>query len=476
MSNKETTRTDRSRRNFLKGAAGAAVAGVSASAFSGIAQAGEQKINWSSQGLGSKNDKQFWLKVQKQFVLDKKTTYMNIGTTGSMPKHVLENYADNNKLVATYPWDMQGKFGSWPQVVNMAAEIAPSFGADTDEIILSRNTTDGVCTIINGLDFEEGDVILTTHHEHAAVLSPLNVAKERFGVEIEEIQLPVFTGTEDVSEEAYVKAFSDAIASHDNVKLIVFSHITYKTGTALPAKAICQLATENRIPTLIDGAHTIGMLNLDLHDLDCDFYAGSGHKWQCGAGATGILYVRKGENLSGESVLGGRLTEFWDNENALWLINSSLSHTDSSKQTQLQYIGNDNFPAKQALTDSCKMWDEIGRDRIEGRVLGLGSLCKELLAEALPDANIFSPNVEGLKSGITTFNPFSDRLTEVSILTEFRDRLREEYGYIIRTTDFKLKKDDEVSTYALRISTHLFHDEQDVEGLVQAIADLFSTY
>jgi selenocysteine lyase/cysteine desulfurase len=468
MRNKESTQTDRSRRNFLKGATGAVVAGVSASAFSGIAQAGEQKINWSSQGLGSKNDKQFWRKVQKQFVLDKKTTYMNVGTTGSIPKHVLENYADNNKLVAKYPWDMQGKFGSWPQVTNMAAEIAAGFGADAEEIILSRNTTDGLCTIINGLHFEPGDVILTTHHEHAAALSPLNVVKNRFGVDVVEIQLPVFTGTEDVSEEAYVEAFREAIESHENVRLIVFSHITYKTGTALPAKAICKLANDNFIPTMIDGAHTIGMLDLDLHDLDCDFYAGSGHKWQCGAGATGILYVRKGE----------RLNEYWnwERENPLWLINSSLSHTDMSKHIQLQYIGNDNFPAKQALTDSCKMWDEIGRDRIEERVLALGSLCKELLAEALPDAKIFSPNVEGLTSGITTFNPFFDNVMNGAVLTEFRDRLREEYGYIIRTTSFKLYKDDADDTYALRISTHLFHDEQDVEGLVQAITDLYYSF
>ncbi|UYI49053.1 aminotransferase class V-fold PLP-dependent enzyme [Vibrio natriegens] len=472
MSNKESTQTDRSRRNFLKGATGAVVAGVSASAFSGIAQAGEQKINWGSQGLGSKNDRQFWRKVQKQFVLDKKTTYMNIGTTGSMPKHVLENYADNNKLVATYPWDMQGKFGSWPQVTNMAAEVAAGFGADAEEIILSRNTTDGLCTIINGLHFEEGDVILTTHHEHVAALSPLNIAEQRFGAKVVEIQLPVFTGTEEVSEEDYIEAFSTAINDNQNVRLIVFSHITYKTGTALPAKAICKLARENGIPTMIDGAHTIGMLNLDFHDLDCDFYAGSGHKWQCGAGATGILYVRKGENSLGE-----RLNEYWsDRENPLWLINSSLSHADYlGKQVQLQYIGNDNFPAKQALTDSCKMWDEIGRDRIEERVLGLGSLCKELLAQALPDAKIFSPNVEGLTSGITTFNPLLD-LTDGNRLTQFRDRLREEYGYIIRTTDFKLYKEDEYSTYALRISTHLFHDEQDVEGLVQAITDLYYSF
>ncbi len=137
MNNKESTQTDRSRRNFLKGATGAVVASVSATAFSSVAQASEQKIDWSSNGLSSENDKHFWRKVQKQFVLDKKTTYMNVGTTGSMPKHVLESYEENNKLVAKYPWDMHGKFGSWPYVTDMVAEIAAGFGADADEIVLS---------------------------------------------------------------------------------------------------------------------------------------------------------------------------------------------------------------------------------------------------------------------------------------------------------------------------------------------------
>ncbi|WP_155483802.1 twin-arginine translocation signal domain-containing protein, partial [Vibrio campbellii] len=66
MSDKESIQTNRSRRNFLKGATGAVVAGVSASAFSGAVQAKEPNIDWSR--LGKKNDKRFWRKVQKQFV------------------------------------------------------------------------------------------------------------------------------------------------------------------------------------------------------------------------------------------------------------------------------------------------------------------------------------------------------------------------------------------------------------------------
>ncbi|OEF27534.1 aminotransferase class V-fold PLP-dependent enzyme [Vibrio rumoiensis] len=451
------------RRKFIQGSASFAVA--AASLGSGVFSTNVAASDWKQNNKhDDKKTSKLWQKVKKEFVLDKKSVYLNTGTTGSMPKHVLEQLEDNNKIVAQYPWDMDGKFGSWPYVSEMVEDIAAGFGANTDEIILSRNTTDGMCSILNGLHFESGDVILTTHHEHVAATSPLNVVKQRFGVEVVEVQLPVYTGTENVTEDDYIEAFRDALNANSNVRLITFSHITYKTGTKLPAKRLCDLAKQYGIPTLIDGAHTIGMLDLDLHDMDCDFYAGAGHKWQCGPGATGILYVR--DNAS-------RLNDYWsDRTNPLWLINSSLSHADYlGTQVQMQYIGNDNYPAKQALADSCKMWDEIGRDNIEERVFELSRLCKALLSKALPHAYQFAPNDDDLLSGITTFNPFE--LTDEERLVEFRDRLRNEYGFIIRTTDFKLYKEDTVDSHALRISTHIYNDEDDIRGLVYAIENLY---
>lgn len=460
--NEQNSAATINRRNFLKSTTGLVLGGAAGVMFSGTAQAQENHLSWPYLHI-KKNNREFWRKVRNEFILDKKSVYMNIGTTGSMPKAVLHEYNINNKIVATSPWDMQGKFAHWPYLAEMVGMIAPGFGADNHEIILSRNTTDGMCTILNGLSFQEGDVILTTHHEHVAANSPLNLITQRYGVEVIYLQIPVYTGNEPISADDFVAVFAQAVAEYGSrVRLITFSHITYKTGTALPAKRICQeVAIPNSIPTLIDGAHTIGMFNLDFHDIDCDFYAGSGHKWQCGAGATGILYVR--DNAQ-------RLKEYWgDRENPLWFINSSLAHApELGTQLQLQYIGNDNYPAKQALSDACQMWDQLGRDLIETRILALSKLCKELLQESFPSAHFYSPNIPGLSSGLTTFNPFFD-VQDAGILTIFLNRLREEYGYIIRSTDFKVKVTDLADTHALRISTHLFHNEQDIIGLVAAM-------
>jgi selenocysteine lyase/cysteine desulfurase len=406
------------------------------------------------------SDEKRFKKVRSLFSLDRQRTYMNIGTTGSMPRPVLDAYDDYNRLVAKEPWDMGGEWGGFPYTGGLVAEMAPGFGCDAGELVISRNTTDGVVSVLHGLDLREGDHVIATHHEHVAAIAPLWVLADRIGVEVEYVDIPVFP----TSEEDYLEAIAAKLRS--STRLIVMSHITYKSGATLPVGRICsELAVPNGILTLVDGAHGSGMLDLDLHALDCDFYAASGHKWQCGPGGTGLLYVR--DNAS-------RVAQFWPDRKPMWAINSSLAHYVAlfGWQTALQYKGNDNYPALRALADACALWDRIGRGRIEAYVKGLGSYAKELIRDRLPDAVMYSPDLPELSSGITACNPFADQ-TDLPTLNLFRDRLREEYGYIIRTTDFEVAQ-GQGDVHALRISTHLFHDRADVEGLVAAMADLYA--
>ncbi|WP_419604996.1 aminotransferase class V-fold PLP-dependent enzyme [Thiolapillus sp.] len=343
MKNERKNRQDTAldRRRFLRLAGAAAAGGTAAAVMPAWAKGADKREPFSRGSRGS--GRGFWQRISHEFLLDPRTTYMNIGTTGSMPRHVIANYDRYNKLVARDPWDMGGEWGRWPYMSELVERVAPQMGADTHEIILTRNTTDGMCTVLEGLNLQPGDEVLYTHHEHVAGTSPLHVLQQRFGVTLTKVEIPVL----DATEQAYVDAFANAVSPA--TRLIVFSHITYKTGVRLPAKRICrEVAVPNGIPTLIDGAHAIGMIELDFHDMDCDFYAGSGHKWQCGPSATGILYVR--DNL-------GRLRDYWsDRAEVFWPINSSLAeYPFFGLQLQLQYVGNDNrcqpWRAKRRLVD-----------------------------------------------------------------------------------------------------------------------------
>lgn len=445
-----------SRRDFFRLSGMAAAGGALGLALTGRASAGALPTV-SSQG---QND--FWHQVRKQFIIDPHVVYMNVGTTGAMPKQVLDNYAAYNKLAASRPRTFESELGATFGLPNQRQNLAGQFGCQSDEICLSRNTTDGLDAIIYGLAFQAGDEILITHHEHIAALSPLNVLQDRFGVKITPVRIPVLD-TSDPGQ--FIEAFDDAITPA--TKAILFSHITYKTGTRLPAKAICQLARNNGLISIVDGAHTPGMIELDFNDMGCDFYAAPGHKWQCGPGSTGILYLRNH---------GDDLPEFWTQNSSLYTIfvqPTGNTRGDFDIALSLQYRGQLNIPAQLAMVDACDMWEQIGRDRIEAYVCGLSAYLKQALVSKFgPDVTLFSPDIPEFTSGLTSFNPFDD-IQDGSKVATFVDRLQQEAGYQVRSTDFHLEPDDQEYTHAVRVSTHIFHNEDIIDGLVDAMFDIY---
>ena len=135
--------------------------------------------------------------------------------------------------------------------------------------------------------------------------------------------------------------------------------------------------------------------------------------------------------------------------------------------------GQENYPALQAMLDACDLWEEIGRDRIEAHVCNLGSYLKNRIRQTFGDsATLFSPDIPEFTSGLTSFNPFKD-VNDHKKIEDFVDRLKKEMGFVIRSTEFHLHKGDPKNTYALRVSTHLFHDKNQVDGVVDAMYRLW---
>ncbi|BBO82990.1 aminotransferase [Desulfosarcina ovata subsp. sediminis] len=442
-----------SRRNFFKVSGMAAAGAAFGLGLSSVSHAAKPPTVSTVS-----NDTDYWQWVQDQFVLDPDIVYMNLGTTGSMPLRVLEKYNDYNILNARHPRTFESELGATFGLEDQRATLAAQFGCNTDEICLTRNTTDGLDAVVNGLEFNEGDEILITHHEHIGALSPLNVLQDRYGVILTEVEIPVLNVTD---KDQFVNAFEDKIS--DNTKAILFSHITYKTGTRLPAKALCKLARKKGLISIVDGAHAPGMIELDFHDIGCDFYAAAGHKWQCGPGATGILYLRNG---------GRDLPTFWTQNSSLYTYTAqSYARGEYDIAYSLQYRGQLNIPAHLAMLESCALWEEIGRGRIEEYVCGLGSYLKQRLRDKFGSTGtLFSPDLPGFTTGLTAFNPFAE-ITDADLITTMVDSLHEK-GYQVRYTNFRVKLKDAKDAYALRISTHLFHNRQQIDGLVDAIYDV----
>lgn len=446
-----------SRRGFFK-LAGTAAGGMAALSLPVPVEAVKQHLRPGR----AKN----WQSVQNLFTIDPRVVYMNIGTTGSMPRPILHNYIKYNELAAYHPKTYEAELGTTFGLESQRQKLASQFGCNPDEICISRNTTDGLDAIVFGLDFQAGDEILITHHEHIAALSPLNVRQDRDGLVVTPVEIPVLD-TENTDQ--FIAAFDNSY-NERTTKAILFSHITYKTGTRLPAKDLCQWARERGIISIVDGAHGPGMIDLDFHELGCDFYAGPGHKWQCGPGATGILYLRN---------QGKDLPTLWTQNSSLYTLFVQPGGVDRNVPNpydiaqSLQYRGQANIPAMLSMIDACELWEQIGRKNIETYVCSLSSyLKKRIKAKFHQQGTLFAPDIPQFTSGLTSFNPFDD-LTDGELLETFVGRLQDEYGFQIRSTDFRLHLNDTQDTYAARISTHLFHDYNQIDRLVDAMFDLY---
>jgi hypothetical protein len=130
-----------SRRAFL-GSAGAGAAGLGAVGALGMPRTALADLPGVPKWLddaGHLPDARLFRLVKKAFVLDPQLTYMNVGTTGSVPRHVLKAYEENARLVARNPRENLGGSGA------MREALAPQFGCNADEIVISENTTAGMC-------------------------------------------------------------------------------------------------------------------------------------------------------------------------------------------------------------------------------------------------------------------------------------------------------------------------------------------
>jgi len=433
------------RRNFLKTA-------TTAAAFIGT---GLGAATYPRPVFAARDpDASFWRDVAREFMLDPKLHYHNIGGTGAYPRVMVKNFDANNKIVARNPDDGM-------DITAMRTAIAPGLHVNVDELVLTTNTTDGMCMSLNGLTWNAGDEIISTNMEHPGGNGPMSHVALRHGVVIKRAVLPVGP---DVTAQQFVDAFAAQYTA--NTKAICFSHIPYLSGMLLPAKDLCAWAVERNLISIIDGAHVTGMLDVDFHDMGVDFYAGSGHKWQCGPHGTGLWYVRNAAYPSNPRPLDmiyGVLTS--GNAVASRLANGVPRNIGSF----LQSHGHSNEPEWQALADACALWDQIGRAKIDNYVRGLSMELKRRAQATWGRSSLMNSDFFPLVSGITTINPFKDK-TDTTKMSTLVSRLMSDYNIRVVLRSFPNPAGGSLTS--VRISTHLFHNERDLDYLMNALIAL----
>lgn len=345
------------------------------------AQLSSLPVKLPDRALFDSNEEAYWRELRKQFLIPADEVYLNNGTVGSSPAPVLraifEGYETCEKLNETDPEDYPiWGYASWNQFRD---PLAAFVGCDRDEIALLRNATEANSYIANGVDLKPGDEVLMTDQEHPGGEMPWQLRAKRYGIVVKKITLP-----KPVENPAQVlNLFSDAITSRTRV--MFFSHISTFTGVVLPVKELSALARSKGILSAADGAHTPGMMSLNIHDLGCDFYSSSPHKWLQAPKGSGFLYVR---NEVIDRVWSTIATEGWDDPKI--------------RAERFQRIGSSNVPALWGLRAAIQLANDIGLDRIERRHR---QLCDYLLAEMLIRGAVSWTSPEAsMRCGIATVN------------------------------------------------------------------------
>lgn len=348
--------------------------------------------------------------------------YLNTGTLGPCRRDTIDESLKIWRELESFPVKFYGKFGA-ESYAEMTRGIAAKFlGCDLSEMLITNSTTSGMNAIAQGLQLKAGDRILTTDQEHGGGLLCWNYFAKYYGVIVDKINIP--PGEND--NEAILKRVRENL--NKKTKLISISHVFSSTGLRTPIAEISSLARANGTLCIVDGAQSIGAIDVNVNKLGCDAYATSGHKWLMGPKGTGLLYLSK---------------EARDMIRPMQFEESHNTYNDGNGVVNLACIT--------GLGKAIEYLDSIGMGKIEEHNLILRNRLYDKL-KGLKNATILSP-VDGPQAAPMLTLLLSDKFEKAS----FVKMLLEKYKISIRPTH------KEFGFNGIRFSTHIFNTEKEID-------------
>lgn len=284
--------------------------------------------------------------------------YLNTGTNGPLTKRavaVLTEYARDELANGRIG---QPVYERYLRVMNESRTlIAELLACSVDEVALTHNTTEGMNIALLGLDWREGDELVTATSEHEGGLNPAALLKARYGVKV------IYT---DIGLCDCDPVFSLRTALTSRTKAVVLSHVSWATGAILPMRELSDMAHRFGALVICDAAQAAGMVPSPVYELGVDAYALSGQKWLCGPDGIGGLFIRK-ELLS---TIQNTFTSYWGIKGRVTRADAEIQFGDTAQR--YQYTA--NYPASIAGFNEGMKWirDEVGWDWVYRRTGELG--------------------------------------------------------------------------------------------------------
>ena len=368
-----------------------------------------------------------WAHVRARFILDPGTAYMNNASLGMPPASVAAAVAAGYEALSREPIRAKHNLGD-AIAGQVNPRLAALLGADPDEIVLTRNATEALHAAALGTRLQPGDEVLITSQEHPAGRRPWEFRAARDGVKVNTVFIP----SPFESAEQVVGLVAAALTPA--TRALAFCHLT-RGGHLYPVARLCALARERGIVSHVDGAQAVGMLPVDLHDLGCDTYSASLHKWFLGPMGTGVYYVRAG---------------------ARERVGSAFAHDATPEAPAYGPPGTADLPVRAALAASLDFVEALGTDGIAARTRHLSDQLKERLADMSGVTLLSGPDRATSCPGSTIFELAGvDAVEAVAALAE-RARIH-------------IDEHQRDGHNAIRISTHVYNTAAEVARVVREL-------
>lgn len=390
----------------------------------------QSKLNLSPEALAS--DEDYWSLIQQAYTVNPNIINLNNGGVSPAPTIVQQALQRYNQLAnegpSYYMWRILDQ-GREP-LRDKLAELA---GCDAEEIAINRNATEALNTVIYGLRLQKDDEVIGTKQDYPNMIQAWKQRALREGIIYKQISFNFPIEDDDAIVAAFEKAITPA------TKVLHITHVINWVGQIMPVTKLTAMAKRRGLQTIVDGAHSFGLLDFKIPDLGCDYFGTSLHKFLSAAVGSGMLWVKK-----------ERIANLWP-----MMCNDQPESDDIRK---FETLGTRSFPIEQAIGEAINFHNAIGSARKQARIHYL----KNYWASAVKD-------VPGVKIHTSLDPRFSCAIAGVSIAGKTIAQLDQELfnTYKIHTVGIVWE-----NISCVRITPHVYTKLKDLDKLIAAITSI----
>ena len=377
-------------------------------------------------------DEDFWMTIQQAYTVNSNLIILNNGGVSPSPRVVQEAVERYNRFTnegpSYYMWRILDQ-GREP----LRQKLALLAGCSDEEIAINRNATEALNTVIFGMDLQPGDEVIGTLQDYPNMIQAWRQRALRDKIKYTQISFdfPI------ENDKEIVAAFEKAITA--KTKVIHVTHVINWVGQVLPVAKIARMAHQRGIEVIVDGAHSFGLIDFKIPDLECDYFGTSLHKFLSAPIGSGMLWIKK-----------EKIEKIWP-----LICNDKPQSGDIRK---FETLGTRSFPIEQGIGEAVNFHNAIGSKRKEERIRYLKNYWA-LRAKEIPGVTIhtsFKPEYACAIAGVSV-NGMKPGELDSALMNQYK----------IHTVGIVWE-----NISCVRVTPHVYTRLQDLDKLVGALETL----